>query len=241
MANFDKWAQSPTGHRPAGRSPSTKAKNSGVGKWSSQAIQSPFGQSSPFSTVGVSQGAAHQGGPGSAFGSIGQALGEVYAPPVMTPGQAQALQAMGPNASLPGVSGVNVGQLDVKSIQLNKSMNGTGMWQGGQWTGPLAAPPKHHGWAGLKDYSKAWTQRIMGAFPQLYFASGYRSPAQNKAAGGVANSGHMRGDKIDLGGKLADLKVAAAWARHYGARVLIHPPGKEGYHLDISWAPIGRV
>lgn len=109
----------------------------------------------------------------------------------------------------------------------------TSTWSGG----PLGAVPNHHGWARLVPYAKDWTLRLLGAFPDLTFSSGYRDPARNKAVGGVANSGHMRGVKVDISGPLRRLQEAEAWAKRYGARTLIHNPGP---HLDISWEPIGR-
>lgn len=156
---------------------------------------------------------------------------------------------MGPFASIkaglvgPGGGGMTTLQgINAASSLLNKVQKGTGTWQGGAWSGPLGSAPSHHGWAGLQDYAKEWALRTLGQFPQLYFASGYRSPAANAALPNAApNSGHMRGVKVDFGGKLADLKLAAAWLRQFGAQTYIHPPGKEGYHLDVSFAPIGRA
>ena len=104
----------------------------------------------------------------------------------------------------------------------------------GKWDGPLGRVPTHHGWAGLQSSVKDWTLRILGAFPDLRFSSGFRTPAENAAVNGRPNSGHMRGWKIDLSGSPQRLAAAAAWAKRYGARVLLHDAGS-GYHLDISW------
>jgi hypothetical protein len=113
---------------------------------------------------------------------------------------------------------------------------------GGTWKGPMAKTPSHHGWAKLQPTAKVWALRLMGAFPGLTFASGYRSPAQNAAAGGHPNSGHMRGWKIDLSGDPRMLAQAAAWVKRYGAKVLIHGKADMGHardHLDISWEGVG--
>lgn len=106
----------------------------------------------------------------------------------------------------------------------------TSTWAGG----PLGAVPNHHGWAGMQDAAKEWTLRLLGAFPDLRFSSGYRSPAHNAAVGGHPNSGHMRGWKVDISGNHQRLAEAAAWAKRHGARTLLHDAGS-GYHLDISW------
>lgn len=109
---------------------------------------------------------------------------------------------------------------------------GTGPYAG--WNGPLGSVPNHHGWQGMQNVAQQWSLRLLGAFPTLRFSSGFRTPEQNAAAGGVPNSGHMEGWKADFSGSREDLASAAAWAKRYGARVLLHDAGN-GYHLDISW------
>lgn len=112
-----------------------------------------------------------------------------------------------------------------------------GAASGGAWSGKLGSVPNHYGYAGLKPSTKEWTLRILGTFPGMRFSSGFRTPQQNAAANGHPNSGHMRGDKIDLSGSPQQLQAAANWAKQYGAKTLIHNAGS-GTHLDISWAGV---
>lgn len=105
----------------------------------------------------------------------------------------------------------------------------------GQGDLPMAPPPKHDGFEALKDNAKVGSQRLMGQFPGLRFTSGYRDPARNKAAGGVANSKHLTGEASDFVGSEEEMQAAAAWAKSQGAKVLIHNSGS-GRHLHIEWA-----
>lgn len=213
MANMSKWSQPKAGHS---AKPNTRANQPKPKTFGARDVQSPFGGGSPFGAVAGAQSAAGQSGSLSGMnGSAGLSMQQAVAAPfVIKPG---SVQGMGPY-----VAGAAVGGAPQSS------------WSGG----PLGAVPNHHGWSGLKQNTKDWTLRILGAFPSLRFSSGYRSPAQNAAANGAANSGHMRGDKIDLSGSAKDLYAAAAWAKRYGARTLLHDAGS-GFHLDISWAGVG--
>ena len=120
--------------------------------------------------------------------------------------------------------------------------NAGGYVSTGNWGGKYGAVPNHHGWAGMQNGAKEWTLRMMGQFPELAFASGYRTPANNARVGGHPNSGHMRGWKVDFSGNAALLAQAGAWARAQGAKVLIHGKKDMGHardHLDISWEGVG--
>lgn len=136
-----------------------------------------------------------------------------------------------------GSSGFEFPQLDVQSL-LSQLGSGAGTGGapggGGSWSGPLGQVPNHPGWGGMQPGAQQWTLRLLGAFPQLGFSSGFRTPQQNAAANGAPNSGHMRGWKADFSGNSALLHQAAAWAKNYGARVLLHDAGS-GFHLDVSW------
>lgn len=103
-----------------------------------------------------------------------------------------------------------------------------------QADGPMAAPPKHSGFDGLKPQAKVNSQRLMGQFPGMRFTSGYRDPKRNAAAGGVATSKHLTGEASDFVGTESEMKAAAAWAKSQGAKVLIHNSGS-GRHLHIEW------
>lgn len=213
MANLPKWDQPIKGHQAQG---GTRAASKKQMPFGTDEPISPFGQSSPFDAVAATQA---QSGSGSSIsgmnGASGASMQQAFqAPFVMKPG---SVTGMGPY-----VAGAPSGATTTGSA-----------WSGG----PLGAVPNHHGWAGLKQNTKDWTLRILGAFPGLRFSSGYRSPAQNAAANGAANSGHMRGDKIDLSGNTKLMYEAAAWAKRYGARTLLHDAGS-GFHLDISWAGV---
>lgn len=100
----------------------------------------------------------------------------------------------------------------------------------------LGQVPKHHGWAKLLPHVQQRTLELMGSFPELRFTSGYRDPAHNARVGGVRNSGHTRGEKVDLVGTPQQMRDAAAWAVANGGKPLIHNSGS-GLHLDISWGP----
>lgn len=207
MANLPRWRQVVTGHR--ARAGTMAPKPTTKQQYDPETQQSPFGGGSPFGTVNSSMGAVATGDLGGTTGTGASLQAAIQAPFIVKPG---TVTGMGPY-----VAG---GQEPFTPTP----------WKGG----PLGAVPNHHGWAGLQNPAKEWTLRILGAFPGLRFSSGYRSPAQNKAANGHPNSGHMRGWKIDLSGDHKLLHQAAAWAKRYGARTLLHDAGS-GYHLDISW------
>lgn len=139
------------------------------------------------------------------------------------------LDRMGPNVN------PSVMQLAADGVTPTPTVGSTA---GRTWEGPLGAVPSHRGWAGLKDNAKEWTLRMLGVFAPrgAYFASGYRSPQENARVNGHPNSGHMRGDKVDIGarGNVKFLREMEAWAKRYGARTLVHNAGS-GIHLDISW------
>lgn len=213
MANMSKWSQPAAGKS---QRANTRVAQPKIKQYGADSVQSPFGQGGPFSTVAGSQAQAGQSGSLSGMnGSSGASVQEALAAPfIVKPG---SVQGMGPYVA--GAAPVGGG--------------GGGTWSGG----PLGQVPSHRGWGGLKQNTKDWTLRILGAFPTLRFSSGYRTPAQNAAVGGVPNSGHMRGDKIDLSGSAKDMYAAAAWAKRYGAKTLLHDAGS-GFHLDISWAGV---
>lgn len=103
-----------------------------------------------------------------------------------------------------------------------------------QADGPMAAPPKHDGFAKLTAGAQQGSQRLMGQFPGLRFTSGYRDPQRNAAAGGVKNSKHLTGQASDFVGTEAEMQAAAAAAKAMGAKTLIHDSGS-GRHLHIEW------
>ncbi len=85
--------------------------------------------------------------------------------------------------------------------------------------------------------------QIAGALAKkhhLKINSGYRTPAHNKAVGGVPGSDHTKGTPsnpgaVDLGGSVADMQAAAAEAHSMGIGTLIHDAGS-GLHLHLSFA-----
>lgn len=106
----------------------------------------------------------------------------------------------------------------------------------GDWV--LAAAPSHKGYGGLTPATQEWVRRLMGAFPELRFTSGYRDPRHNARVGGVKNSGHTRGVKADFVGTAEQMRAAAEWVRRYGGRPLTHDAGS-GMHLDASFEGLG--
>lgn len=214
VGNFDKWAQPAMSHR---------GKNGGA---------------APKQSLTSTLQGAQRVLPNKTPDVNSQAGGQPDQSPFEIVGQAQRTA---PSTSFSALGSIFGGGAVTQRVQrtmgpyvnANPVQTSSGTWSGGR----LGQVPNHHGWAGLKDNTKTWALRLMGAFPGLRFSSGFRSPAQNAAAGGVANSGHMRGDKVDFSGSRADMQAAAAWAKRYGARVLLHDAGS-GYHLDISWAGV---
>lgn len=102
-------------------------------------------------------------------------------------------------------------------------------------SGPMAEPPKHDGFAPLKDHAKAGAQRIMGQFPGLRFTSGYRDPKRNAAANGVKNSKHLTGEATDFVGSEKEMQAAAAAAKAAGAKKTLIRDSGSGRHLHIEW------
>jgi hypothetical protein len=100
-----------------------------------------------------------------------------------------------------------------------------------------------------RGWKTAGTRAFAAAFEKKYglrFSSGYRSPAQNKAAGGVPNSNHMKGSPsnpgaIDLVGSTENMYAAAAEARRLGVpEVLVHDVGS-GLHLHMGFFAQGGL
>lgn len=83
---------------------------------------------------------------------------------------------------------------------------------------------------------------IFSAFPGRFrFTSGYRSPAKNRAVGGVANSYHVKasaGDFVPVNGVYAEneIKGVKAICAKYGYEVIIHSVNS-GKHYHIEPAP----
>lgn len=80
---------------------------------------------------------------------------------------------------------------------------------------------------------------IFAAFPGRFrFTSGYRTPAQNAAANGVANSFHVQalaGDFVPIDGKYpaGEKEAIAAIVAKYGGEVIKHDAGS-GLHYHIE-------
>ncbi len=86
---------------------------------------------------------------------------------------------------------------------------------------------------------------IFAAFPGRFrFTSGCRTPAQNAAANGVANSFHLttRGcqaaDFVPINGRFGDQEAIGAIVARHGYEVLVHDRGS-GMHYHIEPAPNG--
>lgn len=86
---------------------------------------------------------------------------------------------------------------------------------------------------------------ILAAHPQLRFTSGYRTPARNRAVGGVPTSYHVKalaGDVVTPDDKYPTAlveSVRAIVAKH-GYELLVHNVGS-GNHIHIEPRPGGAV
>jgi hypothetical protein len=88
--------------------------------------------------------------------------------------------------------------------------------------------------AGIKIQAQ-WlheVEHVVRAF-SLLVSSGWRSEADNRAAGGAPNSDHLRGDAADFGGTSAQIARAHAWAQ--GRFPYVEPLGQSQDHLHISF------
>jgi Lysozyme like domain/Peptidase M15 len=84
---------------------------------------------------------------------------------------------------------------------------------------------------GVLPFVRALHDRV----PGLRLTSGWRSAADNAAAGGVANSSHLSGRAADFVGTSRQMALGQAWARRHGAaEALIHDAGS-GLHLHVAW------
>jgi hypothetical protein len=98
-------------------------------------------------------------------------------------------------------------------------------------TGRLAAYGGRKFDTGVLPFVRALDRR----FPGLTLTSGWRSPADNRAAGGVPSSYHVKGRAADFVGSPALMQRAKAWADKHGAvETLIHDAGS-GLHLHVAW------
>ena len=86
--------------------------------------------------------------------------------------------------------------------------------------------------------------QIFAAFPGRFrFSSGYRTPAQNAAANGVANSYHVKAaaaDFVPVDGRFpaGEKERIAALASRHGYEVIKHNAGS-GLHYHIEPGPDG--
>lgn len=84
-------------------------------------------------------------------------------------------------------------------------------------------------------------QAMSARFPELQYTSGYRSPQQNRAAGGAKGSQHMHNLAVDA--RLKDFDDAKRaeiynYARQIGAQGIGYYPGSQSAHFDLrSGAP----
>jgi hypothetical protein len=81
----------------------------------------------------------------------------------------------------------------------------------------------------------AWLHEVESVVRQfsLLVSSGYRTEADNRAAGGAPNSDHLRGDAADFGGTSQQIRRAFEWAN--GRFPYVEPLGQSQDHLHISF------
>lgn len=90
-------------------------------------------------------------------------------------------------------------------------------------------------WTNMHDVAIWNATLLMAQFPTLRLTSAWRSPAQNRRAHGVKNSGHLLGWCTDFVATPLEMSRAAARAREMGAyQVLVHDSGS-GLHLHVDW------
>lgn len=98
---------------------------------------------------------------------------------------------------------------------------------------------------GNAEFTISIVNEVFAAFPNRFrFTSGYRTPAQNEAANGVANSYHVKAEAADFvpvnGTYPAGEKEAIAdLISKYGYEVIKHNAGS-GQHYHIEPMPSGK-
>ena len=94
----------------------------------------------------------------------------------------------------------------------------------------------------LGPHTRKHAQQLLQMHPLLQ-SSALRSAAQNRRAGGVPDSFHLRGRAVDIVGPLQDLQKAAdeAWRLRIGPtctgpeEVLLEYSGDSRQHLHVAW------
>lgn len=100
--------------------------------------------------------------------------------------------------------------------------------------------------AGMSERMTAAFGDFRSLFPNVAQTSGFRTPAQNAAAGGAPQSAHLDGNAMDFSLKGLDdaqKKAVVEWWRNQGATGIGYYPDKDSLHVDFkpggnrAWGP----